>query len=730
MSITYCSETKTFFLDGKNTTYAFFVADGGYLTHLYYGAPIGHDDIRYTHGEGRNSMRTTPPGDDRPTLCYNCFSPELSFYGTGDFREPAVLAENATGDRLTNLLYHSHEILAEKPAMDGMPSLSGGETLVVHLLDSISGFGADLYYTVYDDASVIARRTVYVNGGTSTCMLRRAYSFSMGLCGQEYDMMTLHGGWGCERIPQTTPLSRGVFEIDSKRHSSSATMNPFMGVYAKGTTENTGDAYGVSLVYSSSFSLKAEGTDAGDTLLTGGINDFDFCWELQAGARFETPEVVLAYSDAGIGGMSRAFHDAFRNHLISPQHVFSPRPIVINNWEATYFNFTTEKLKSIVDAVAGTGIDTFVLDDGWFGKRDDDRSGLGDWVVNTQKMEGGLTGIIDHVHAKGMKFGLWFEPEMVNEDSDLFRAHPDFAIGAPMRGRCYSRHQFMLDLTRADVRDYIVEAVNKVLRENAIDYVKWDCNRCVTDTYTHGLPAHRQAEFAHRYALGLYDLCERIVKANPHVFFEGCSSGGARFDPAMFYYFPQIWTSDDSDAEERTRIQYGTSIVYPLSTMSCHISEVPNHQTGRITPIDTRADIAHLGATGYELDTSSYTDADRELARAQVNDYRATEELMLRGDLYRLDDPFKGNFFTVMVVSKDQNEALLTVYRRLSDPNPVVKRITLAGLAADKIYRICGIGENGADIVAKGSTLMRVGIPVRYHARRDFWSESYQILAE
>ncbi len=721
MAITYCPETRSFYLDGKGLTYAFFINEIGYPAHLYCGAPVAHDDLRFLCAAGGNSFCATPPGLDNGAFSYMCYHPELGFFGTGDYREPAVSVENAAGDRLSDLRYVSHEIVSDKPAISGMPSLRGGETLVVHLRDAVTDFGADLYYTVYDDASVIARRAVYRNGGSADCMLRRAYSFSMGLCGQEYEVMDLHGTWARERHVERIPMHHGVISVDSKRGSSSAALNPFLGVLSRGATEAHGEAYGFNLVYSSSYVLKAEGTEVGETVITGGINDFDFCWRLAPGEAFETPEVLIAYSNEGIGGMSRAFHDAYRNHLIAPEHAFSPRPVVINNWEATYFNFNTEKLKAIVDAVENTGIDTLVLDDGWFGKRESDTAGLGDWVVNTKKLDGGLAGIIDYVHKKGMKFGLWFEPEMISEDSDLFRAHPDYAIGVPARPRCYSRHQFMLDLTRAEVRDCVVESVNRILRENAIDYVKWDSNRNLTEFFSVGREPSRQAEFAHRYALGLYDLCERIVKANPQVFFEGCSGGGARFDPAMLAYFSQIWTSDDSDAEERTKVQYGTSIVYPLSAMSCHVSEVPNHQVHRTTPMDTRAQIAHLGATGYELDTSAYTDEDRETVRKQIADFKRYESLIQTGDLYRLDSPFEGNFFNEVIVSKDKHEAMLVVYQRLAVPNSAVKRIRLAGLDPDKTYRIEEMG-----ITAKGLTLLRVGLPVKYKMC-DFYSMIFSI---
>ena len=713
MSISFRNDSRTFYLNGKSITYAFFINDHDYAEHLYFGTKIPDDPLGYTRSGSAGSTPATTPGRD-DGASYQFYPSELSFYGTGDYREPCVMIKTEQGDRLVQLLFDGFEILSEKPAIHGMPSLDGGETLLVHLRDKINGFAADLYYTVYADCDVIARRIVYKNEGSGTILLRRAYSFSLTLPDNRYDVLTLYGAWARERQIDRIPMHHGVVSIDSKRTTSSATLNPFMALLSPGATETSGEVFGVSLVYSSSFVLKAEGTTNGDTNLTGGANDFDFTWTLAPGESFETPEAVLAFSADGIGGMSRAYHDAFREHLICKRFARAARPLLINNWEGTYFRFDNEKLMAIVDAVEGCGIDTFVLDDGWFGKRDNDRSGLGDWTVNEKKLEGGLKTIIDYVHKKGMKFGLWFEPEMVNEDSDLFRAHPDYAIGAPDRARCYSRHQYILDLTRADVRDYIVEAVNRVLRENPIEYVKWDFNRNVTDSFSLGLPAERQEEFAHRYALGLYDICERIVNANPEVFFEGCAGGGARFDPAMLYYFPQIWTSDDTDAEERTHIQYGTSLVYPLSAMSCHVSICPNHQTGRTASIDTRAMIAHLGATGYELDTTIFTDEDRAAVSRQTEEYRACRDLIMNGDLYRIDDPSASNFFTEAVVAKDKSRAVLVCYRRLGGVNNEVKRVRMAGLAPEKRYYVPELKQT-----LSGAALMNVGLVPPY-PRGDF----------
>ena len=421
MAIHFDQNTKTFYLDGKGLTYAFRVVGTGYLSHLYFGAPIGHDDLSFTHRKGRNTFTITPAGASSDKDSYEFFQTELGFFGTGDYREPAVHVQFPLGDRLIDLVYHSHKILKEKPAISGMPSMRGGETLVVTLKDKYTDFSADLYYTVWDDVSVVARRVVYNNGTDAPVKILRAYSFAFGLPGHDYDVVSLEGGWATERNIQRTPLPYGVTSIDSKRCTSSAFLNPFMALLNTDTTEHVGDAYGISLIYSSSFVLKAEGTLAGDTLITGGINDFDFSWNLAPGASFETPEAVLAYSGEGLGGMSRAFHDAYREYLINPRHAYSPRPLVINNWEATTFYFDIPKLKAFTDAVVGTGIDTVVIDDGWFGKRDNDRSGLGDWYVNEKKLGGTLRELIDYVHSKGLRFGLWFEPEMISRDSDLFR---------------------------------------------------------------------------------------------------------------------------------------------------------------------------------------------------------------------------------------------------------------------------------------------------------------------
>jgi len=459
---------------------------------------------------------------------YDKLGAEISSYGSGDYHECSVQLLRENGSRLSEFFYVSHEILKDKPAIPGMPSLRGGETLKVTLKEKYADIYADLYYTVYDDLSIVTRHVEFTNQTKEKVKLLRAYSFTLDLPKSDYDMLDLEGAWSRERRPERTPLHHGTSFVDSKS-GASGTRNPFLCILDRNTTEESGNAYGFNLVYSSSFVLKADVGTTGTTRVMGGINDFDFAWCMDAGEGFATPKVVMAFSSTGLTGMSHAYHDAYRKYLINPRFVNEHRPIVINNWEATYFDFNNERLMGIIDVIEGSGINTLVLDDGWFGTRNDDHQSLGDWYVNTDKLKGGLTTIIDYCHARGMKFGLWFEPEMISPNSDLYRAHPDWAIAVPGVEPPISRYQMILDITRPEVRDYVVNAVNTMLKENAIDYVKWDFKRLLTENYSQKLPAERQQEFHHRYALGLYDLCERIIEANPHVFFEGCAGGGGRF---------------------------------------------------------------------------------------------------------------------------------------------------------------------------------------------------------
>jgi len=718
--IAYDKNTNGFLLNGKHLSYALYINGSGYLQNLHFGAKIEVKDLAYLINHIGNMY--VPSADDINADMWQDGMPlELGGYGRGDYREPTVIAERADGSVMSRFRYVTHNIFKGVPKVEGMPhARSGGETLSITLKDDFSETRIVLNYTVWDDLDIIVRNAEIINTGKEAITLKRAFSFCADLPEREYSVLRLYGFWAKERYPEVTKLGRGLTRIQSLRGASSHQMNPYMGILCENCTENDGECYGVQLIYSGSFALCAEVNNNGTVRLQGGINDINFGWMLHGGESLTTPQVALGYSDGGQGGLSRAYADFLRERVINPDFVYKRRPIVVNNWEATYFDFDNEKLYKIIDEAALLGIDTFVLDDGWFGKRNDDKSGLGDWFVNTKKID--LNAVIERCKKNGLKFGLWFEPEMISEDSDLYRAHPDWAIKKdgvdPVRGR----NQLVLDLTRRKVVDYIFNVVSKMLTEYEISYVKWDFNRMLTEFYSANLPADRQGEFAHRFVLGFYDLAERLTKAFPKVFFEGCAGGGGRFDAGALYYFAQIWTSDNTDALERTKIQWGTSICYPLSTMSCHVSACPNHQTGRITPFATRGDIASLGATGYELDISKLTLEEKEQVKKQIENYKAVEELILKGDLYRIANPFNGNYFCEAVVSKDKKKAYLVYGQTHGEPCAHNKILKLKGLDENKIYKIKEL-----NITASGAALMGTGII--YGQLKDFESRTLNIEA-
>ncbi len=657
------TDGKQFLLEGKNYSYVMFVNGDGFLQQLHYGGKMEKEDIGFL---ADTYLSTVPNHWINKDEAFDSLPSEYGFYAKGDYKEPTAIFERQDGASMSRLRYDSYRVEKDAPKIVGMPHVrSGDETLVITLKDDFSDIEVDLYYTVCDSSDVLVRNAIIRNVGKEPVMLKRAFSFRVELANGEYQLLRLAGRWGQERIPEIAPVAHGLTRIHSLRGSSSHQTNPFMGILRKDCGEESGECYGVQLVYSGSFALTAEWSKYGALTLQGGINETGFCWELRGGESFVTPQVLLTYSNAGMGGMSREIHDFLRERIINPAYAFKRRPVVINNWEATYFDFDNEKLCAIITEAAKLGIDTFVLDDGWFGKRTNDFAGLGDWFVNEEKLKGGLKKVSACCKEHGMKFGLWFEPEMVNEDSELFRAHPDWALCKegvePMR----SRQQLVLDFTRKEVVDYIFGAVSKIIKENDISYIKWDMNRYVSECYSASLPYHRQGEVMHRYILGVYDLAQRLLDEFPDLFIEGCAGGGGRFDAGMLYYFPQIWTSDDSDAHERTKIQWGTSLCYPLSSMSCHVSVCPNHQTGRTVPFDTRGNIASLGAFGYELDVTKMTDEDNEGVKAQIEACKRTDRLILSGELYRLSNPLESNYFCMLVVSKDKSEAYVVGERGL-----------------------------------------------------------------
>lgn len=702
------ADGKWFLLGGKTYSYAMFVNGDGFLQQLHFGGKITREDLDFLASTYSSIVPNHPFNKDE---AFDSLPSEYGFYAKGDYKEPTAIIERQDGASMSRLRYSSYQVQKGVPELKGLPHVRvGDETLIITLKDDFSDIEVDLYYIVCENSNVLTRNAVFRNVGKDTIMLRRGFSFRAELANGEYRLLRLAGCWAQERLPEIAPVAHGLTRIHSLRGASSHQTNPFMGILREDCTEEQGECYGVQLVYSGSFALTAEWSKRGALTLQGGINETGFGWELNGGESFATPQVLLTYSNAGMGGMSREIHDFLRERIINPAYAFKRRPVVINNWEATYFDFDNDKLCEIIQEAAKLGIDTFVLDDGWFGKRLNDCAGLGDWFVNEEKLKGGLKTVAACCKKHGLKFGLWFEPEMVNEDSALYRTHPDWALKKedvePMR----SRQQLLLDFTRGEVVDYIFEAVSKIIRENGISYVKWDMNRSMSEYYSVSLPAHRQGEVVHRNILGVYDLAERLTKAFPDVFIEGCASGGGRFDAGMLYYFPQIWTSDDTDGYERTKIQWGTSLCYPPSAMSCHVSVCPNHQTGRVVPFETRGRIASLGAFGYELDVTKMTEKEKDAVKTQIENYKRIDGLILTGDLYRLSNPLNGKYFCVLIASKDKDEAYVVGERVLRLPGgsePNYPRLRLRGLDRNALYKV-----EELNTVLSGGALMEAGLPL------------------
>lgn len=692
-----------FVINGKRYTYAMYVNAAGYLQHAYYGKKISASDVEYY--VKHVGSRLEPRSDDMNfDMAFDAMPSEYGFFAHGDYREPSVIVERQDGAAMSRLKYRDARITDGAPDIIGMPhARNGGKTLRITLADEFSDTLIALNYTAFDDCDVLVRNVEIKNNGKGSVALKKAFSCCVELPDGDYDILRLCGAWAAERTPVVSRVEQGIIRIQSLRGASSHQTNPFAALIKHGCAEESGECYGVQLIYSGSFAITAEKAHNGSVRIQGGINDTGFAWRLGGCESLVTPQVALCYSDGGLGSLSREYADFLRGHVIPPEYVYKPRPVVINNWEATYFDFDSEKLFALIDEAAKLGIDTFVLDDGWFGKRDGDTSGLGDWRVNEKKLKGGLDPVIERCKARGLKFGLWFEPEAISEDSELYRAHPDWAIGKDGVPPARWRNQLVLDFTRAEVVGYIFDAVSKILREHDISYVKWDFNRNISEFYSRTLDD--QGEFAHRYILGVYGLAERLTKAFPDVFFEGCAGGGGRFDAGMLYYFPQIWTSDNTDAYERAKIQWGTSICYPMSAMSCHVSACPNHQTGRTVPLGTRGAVASLGAFGYELDPSKLSDAEKCDIKRQIEDHKRNESLVLNGDTYRLSSPFCGKEFCVMQVSKDKACAFV-VYEKLRGDR-TERILKLRGLDEKKIYSVSELG-----IAASGRSLMEIGLPL------------------
>ena len=731
MPIKFNPENQSFKLDTCATSYVMQVNRYGYLMHNYYGALVSDDALEYLNFAQRHSShfpRVEMENKEIPFFSKSVHRMEYSCNGCGDFRASAlsILRDNGTAD--TDIKYVSHKIYAGKPAIEGQPATYADEaeatTLEITCIDPVSLAEVTLFYTVFENLAAMTRHAIVKNASDKVMNIQRVLSACVDFHdARDMDFIHLYGSWSKERRFERMPLIHGSQSVASKMGCSSHMHNPFIALASHDATEDFGDVYGFNLVYTGNFLASADMDPDGGARVLIGINPEGFNWRLEPGECFVAPEAVMVYSNTGLGGMSRTFHKLYRNNLCRGEWKLKRRPILINNWEATYFNFDEEKLFDIAKTASELGIEMLVMDDGWFGDRNSDRSALGDWFVNEEKLKGGLGKLVEKVNGLGLKFGIWFEPEMVSRDSELFRAHPEWALQTPDRPMSIARHQYVLDMARADVRDYLFDCIKKVMDSANIAYIKWDFNRSLTEVGSATVGAERQAEVFHRYVLGLYELLERLLTAYPHLLLEGCASGGGRFDPAWLYYSPQFWTSDDTDAIERLEIQYGTSMCYPTSAVGAHVSACPNHQTARISPLKTRGNVAMAGTFGYELDLTKLTDEEKEIVKAQCDEYRKYYDVINYGELYRLISPWKDRTRCAWsYVSEDKSEALVT-YVVMRSSIYDLHYIRLKGLDPEKRY-LCE--QTGA--ILSGDTLMNAGLCI--HERlRDFDSCIFHFVA-
>lgn len=713
INIFYNEKDKAFKLRANNTDYMMKVCEEGYLAHVYYGNKVPDEDLTYLLRLDESPF--TPATNDRDRASFMDTLPfEYPCFGVGDYRESAFKIMDANGMSTCDLRYVSHKMYEGKPKLEGLPATfateeSGCSTLKITMYDKYANIEVVLIYTAFDKLDVITRSAVITNKSEKPFKITRALSACVDFDTDKMDMITLNGSWARERAVERCRLHHGKQLVDSCRGESSHQNNPFVALCDNNADEDKGEVFGFNFVYSGNFYAQAEVTQHKKTRFLMGINPLDFEWLLEKGESFTCPEVVMVHSDEGIGKMSRTFHDLYRNNLIRGEYKDKRRPILINNWEATYFNFDTDKLIDIAKEASKLGIEMLVMDDGWFGHRDSDNSSLGDWFVYEKKLKGGLKYLVDEVNKLGMKFGIWFEPEMISPDSELYKAHPDWAIQIKGRPLTLCREQYVLDYSRKEVRDHVYGMMKKILDSANIEYIKWDMNRQLTEVGSATLPAERQRELWHRYVLGVYDLMDRLTTDYPHILLENCSGGGARFDPGMLYYSPQIWCSDDTDAIERLKIQHGTSMCYPCSAMGAHVSDCPNHTVGRNTPFKTRGHVAMVGTFGYELDVTRIPQEDRDAIPAQIEEFNKFNKLVRTGDHYRIGNMFEDNTWDAWeFVAKDKSEALFEFVQVLARPNERSRRIKLKGLEPEAYY----YEESEPDKKISGAALMNAGINI------------------
>ena len=703
--------SRTWSLSGGNVTYVLYRDVQDRLLHLYWGPRLPGNALSFSPDDYSSFASFDLPVSVLPL--------ELPVCGSGWYGTPAVGIQNEAGDDVTDLRVTSAEILPGKPALPGLPatyaeSAGEAESLAVHLEDAFTGLKVTALYTVFAASGIITRSLSLENGGTQPLTVTSLLAASVPFWQGDLDAVHLNGAWARERRVRRLPVGEGEFRIASARGASGHEENPFLALCERNADEFSGCVWSASFVYSGSFLASCRVDNFGHARLSVGMNPDVFSWKLFPGDCLCSPEVVLVFSSDGFNGMSQQYHTLYRDRLVRGRWRDCARPVLLNSWESAYFDFDEKRLMSIAEKAADIGVELFVLDDGWFGKRNSDNCSLGDWVVNREKLPNGLSGLSEKLHAMGLQFGLWFEPEMVSPDSDLYRKHPDWCLHVEGRPRTQARQQLILDLSRPEVQEYVIASVSAVLSSAAVDYVKWDMNRNMTEAFSAALPPDRKNETQHRYMLGLYRVLETVTSAFPHVLFESCSGGGGRFDPGMLYYMPQTWTSDDTDAVERLRLQYGTSFVYPASAMGAHVSAVPNHQTGRSVPLKMRGDVALGGNFGFELDPGRLSPEELEEAREMVSRVKSLRDLTRRGVFWRLLSPFDGPQTAWSFVSEDRRQALLCVYSTLAVPNTAPLRVRLRGLDPDAWYET----EDGRRFL--GAVLMYQGLTV--FLRGDFAS--------
>lgn len=701
MAITFNETTRIFTLTTAHTTYQMQADAQGYLLHLYYGArTAGEMDYLLNYGDRGFSGNPNSAGSDR-TYSLDALPQEYPSLGTGDFRNYALNIENADGSQCCNPVYITHEIAAGKYTLKGLPFVRAeeneAETLKIILEDPVTKVELHLLYGVLEKEDIITRSVIIKNAGKAPVTVKKAQSACLDFLHGDYDLIKFYGRHAMERNMERMPVSHESTRIGSRRGTSSHQYNPGVILAGKNTNEDSGSCYGMLFVYSGNFLVEAEKDQYDQTRIQMGLTDELFAYPLEAGDEFTAPEVILSYTNKGLSRLSQQYHHCIMNHICQGKYVHANRPVLINSWEAAYFDFTGDTIVELAKEAKALGIDMVVMDDGWFGKRNDDNSSLGDWYVNEEKLGGTLTKLIERVNAEGVKFGIWIEPEMVSEDSDLYREHPDWAITIPGRKPVRSRNQLVLDFSRKEVRDEIFKRICAVLDQGNVEYIKWDMNRSLADIYAPNV--------TYDYVLGVYDFLEKLTNRYPDILIEGCSGGGGRFDAGMLYYTPQIWCSDNTDAINRTRIQYGTSFFYPVAAMGSHVSAVPNHQTGRVTSMHTRGVAAMSGTFGYELNPALLNAKEKAEIRAQLAQYREYQELIREGDYYRLSNPFQDNFVAWMVVSDDRSKALVSVIRLTAEANLPAAYVTLKGIEEDAFYR-----EKTTGKVYPGAALMEAGI--------------------